>query len=337
MTLPAFELASQSFDAFEQSPSSALIKNLQQVFRSGQFVHAYILYGPDGVGKRTLANLCVGTLYCRGGGSKPCGVCAECLRIAHGNHPDVFTIRPERSIGVEAIRSLISDIQMRAFGAGYKAVVIEQADRMTHQAQNCLLRTLEDPPPGTVFLLTADSLEAILPTLCSRCRLLAIAPLPDGAVERRLLSQGVPADRAAQLAPLSKGSVGKALRLYQDEGYWPLRERVLRAMFEQTGSAALQSAGEFKEERARGEQVLEIAASAFGDSLRAAYDPSALVGGAYPEAWRAFVRRSPVGAKLRLMECAVRCKKMLASNVSLQAVMETLMINIAEENASCRW
>jgi DNA polymerase-3 subunit delta' len=289
------------------------------------------------VGKRTLANLCVRTLYCRGGGQKPCGVCTECLRIDHGNHPDVFTVRPERSIGVEAIRSLIGDIQMRAFGAGYKAVVIEQADRMTHQAQNCLLRTLEDPPPGTVFLLTADSLEAILPTLRSRCRLLAVAPLPDDMVERQLAAHGVPADRAAQLASLAQGSVGRALRMHQDEGYWPLRERVLRALFEQIGSAALQSAAEFKEERARGEQVLEIAESAFGDALRAAYEPPGQAGRAYPEAWIAFAHRAPVRAKLRLMNCVVRCKKMLASNVSLQAALETLMINIAEENAACPW
>ena len=334
MTLPDAQGASEPFDAFERSPSSASIENLQQDFRSGQFVHAYLFFGPDGVGKRTLANLCVRVLYCEGGksGQWPCGACVECMRIVHGNHPDVFTIRPERSIGVEAIRSLIGDIQLRAFGAGYKAVVIEQADRMTHQAQNCLLRTLEDPPPGTVFLLTADSADAILPTLRSRCRLVAVAPLPDAAVERRLAAHGVPKDRAALLAPLARGSVGRALRMQEDEGYLPLRERVLRALFEQTGSAALQAAAELKEERARGEQVLEIAEAALSDALRAEQP-----GHSYPQAWAAFARRAPERAKLRLMECLVRCKKMLASNVSLQAVLETLMINMAEENEACRW
>ncbi|MCL2812929.1 MAG: DNA polymerase III subunit delta', partial [Clostridia bacterium] len=305
---------------------------------SGQFVHAYLFFGPGGVGKRTLAKLCVGTLYCQGSRkTSPCGACVECRRIAHGNHPDVFTIRPERSIGVEAIRTLIGDLQMRAFGAGHKAVVIEQADRMTHQAQNCLLRTLEDPTPGTVFLLTTDSLETTLPTLRSRCRLAPIAPLPDEAVERRLIAHGVPADRAAQLAGLSQGSVGRALRMQEDEGYWPLRERLLRALFEQTGSTALQAAAEFKEERARGDQVLEIAETALSDAVRAAYEQPDHAWRGYPDGWLAFARRAPMGAKLRLMESAVRCKKMLTSNVSLQAVLETLMINIAEENAACRW
>ena len=337
MTNPDAQGASDTFDAFEQSPSSASIKNLQHDFRSGQFVHAYLFFGPGGVGKRTLAGLCVRTLYCRGGGQKPCGACVECLRIAHQNHPDVFYVRPERSIGVEAVRSLISDIQLRAFGAGYKAVVIEQADRMTDQAQNCLLRTLEEPPPGTVFLLTADSVDAILPTLRSRSRLVAVAPLPDAAVERRLAAHGVPKDRAALLAPLAQGSVGRALRMQEDEGYWPLRERVLRALFEQTGSTALQAAAEFKEERARAEQVLEIAEAAFGDAVRAAYEPAGRAWREYPEAWLAFARRAPMRAKLRLAACAVRSKRMLSSNVSLQAVLETLMINIAEENAACRW
>jgi len=326
-----------TFGAFEQSPSAALIQNLQHDFRSGQFVHAYLFFGPGGVGKRTLAKLCVGTLFCGSRQNSPCAACVECQRIAHGNHPDVFTIRPERSIGVEAIRTLIGDLQMRAFGAGHKAVVIEQADRMTHQAQNCLLRTLEDPPTGAVFLLTTDSLEAILPTLRSRCRLLAIAPLPDEAVERRLIAHGVSSEKASLLAGLSEGSVGKALCMEEDEGYWPLREKVLRALFEQTGSSALQAAAEFKEERARGEQVLEIAQAALSDAMRAAYEPTGREWAAYPTAWLAFARRAPMSAKLRLMDCAVRCKRMLTSNVSLQAVLETLMINIAEENAACRW
>ena len=339
MTLPDAQGASDTFDAFEQSPSSASIENLQQDFRSGQFVHAYLFFGPGGVGKRTLANLCARTLYCRGGkgGQLPCGACVECVRIAHGNHPDVFHVRPERSIGVEAIRSLIGEIQLRAFGAGHKAVVIEQADRMTHQAQNCLLRTLEDPPPGTVFLLTAGSADAMLPTLRSRCRLVAVAPLPDAAVERRLAAHGVPKDRAALLAPLAQGSVGAALRMQQDEGYWPLRERVLRALFEQTGSAALQAAAELKEERARSEQVLEIAEAALGDAVRAACQPPARGRREYPEAWQAFACRAPMQAKLRLMQCVARCKRMLSSNVSFQSVLETLVINIAEEYAACRW
>jgi len=187
---PGFEDPGIGFDAFEQSPSSASIKNLQHDFRSGQFVHAYLFFGPSGVGKRTLAGLCAQTMYCAST-RKPCGACAQCLRFVHGNHPDVSYVQSDRSIGVDAIRELLTAIQMRAFNAGFKAAVIERADRMTPQAQNCLLRTLEDPPPGTVFLLTADSSDAILPTLRSRCRLIALPPMSDEAVARRLTARGV--------------------------------------------------------------------------------------------------------------------------------------------------
>lgn len=323
----------KSFDAFEQSAS---IENLQRDFRSGQFVHAYLFFGPSGVGKRSLANLCAQTLYCESA-LKPCGACVQCQRFLHGNHPDVFYIRPERSIGVDAIRGLLADIQLRAFAAGHKTVVIEQANAMTVQAQNCLLRTLEDPPAGTVFFLTSDSLDSILQTIRSRCRLVAVAPLSDEAVTRRLEAHGVPDDRIALLAPLAQGSVGKALQMQADESFWPLRERVLRAMFELTGSAAMQAAAEFKEDRTRGDQVLEIAETALADALRAPYESGEWKMRAYPQAWRAFALNVPAQAKLRIMDCTMRCKQMLSSNVSLQAVLETLMINMSEENAACRW
>ncbi len=329
----AVAASDSGFGAFQQSAS---IENLQKDFRSGQFVHAYLFFGPSGVGKRSLASLCARMLYCEAK-AKPCGVCTPCQRFLHGNHPDVFIVRPERSIGVEAIRSLLSDIQLRAFADGYKAVIIEQADRMTTQAQNCLLRTLEEPPEGTVFFLTSDSLDAILPTLRSRCRLFPVAPLSEEEVLRRLVAHGVPADRAAMLAPLAQGSVGRALRMQEDESYWPLRERVLRALFELTGSMAMQAAAEFKEDRARAELVLDIAESALADAMRAVYEPRGWRANVYPPAWQNYASRAPASAKLRLMDSVVRCKKMLSSNVGLQPVLETLMINIAEENTACRW
>ncbi len=315
---------------------SASIENLQKDFQSGQFVHAYLFSGAPGVGKRSLANLCAQALYCDRP-NRPCGACAECQRFEHGNHPDVFRIRPERSIGVDAIRELIANIQLRAFADGYKAVIIEQADRMTPQAQNCLLRTLEEPPTNTVFFLTCDVLSAILPTLLSRSRLVRLAPLPKEAMLRRLAAHGIAPERAVLLEALAQGSVGKALTIEQDEGYWPLRDRVLRALFELTGSAALQAAAELKEERARGEQVLDIAETAFGDALRMPLLNLRLPEQTYPQAWLSFAQRASESAKLRLMRGVVEGKKMLSSNVALQAVLERLIINLAEENTACRW
>lgn len=321
-------------DFYEQSAS---IESLQRDFQSRQFVHAYLFVGAEGVGKRSLAALCAQMLYCVRKEANPCGVCDGCQRFAHGNHPDVFRVQPEKSIGVEAIRGMIADIQLRAFADGYKAVMIEQAEKMTSQAQNCLLRTLEEPPPDTVFFLLSGALNAILPTLRSRCRILTLAPLRIESLQNRLRNLGMPDARAAVVAPLAQGSVGRALQMEQDEGYWPLRGRVLRMLFEQTGSAALQAAAEFKEEKARSEQILEIIETAFADALRRSVAGDAGPAQGYPAAWEQFACNIPQRALVRLLDCTTQCKKMLAFHVSLQAALETLVINIAEENRACRW
>lgn len=141
---------------------TALIEKLATDFQSGQFVHAYLFAGPEGVGKRTLARLCLMTLYCTSG-EKPCGQCDGCRRVLQGNHSDVHILAPQgNSISIAQIRDLIETIQMRPFEGGHKAVVIESAQRMTVQAQNCLLKTLETPPGDTVFFLLCESQSATL-------------------------------------------------------------------------------------------------------------------------------------------------------------------------------
>ncbi|HML47368.1 MAG TPA: DNA polymerase III subunit delta', partial [Clostridia bacterium] len=136
---------------------SAQAERLFRVFQAGKAGHAYVLNGPAGVGKRTLALLCAQTLFCRAEtGRRPCGECPPCLRFAHGNHPDSFLLEAEGSLGVEAVRALSFALQERAYEAGAKAVRILGADRMTVQAQNALLKTLEEPPGRTVFLLACE-------------------------------------------------------------------------------------------------------------------------------------------------------------------------------------
>jgi DNA polymerase-3 subunit delta' len=249
----------------------------------------------------------------------------------------VYRVVPDRSIGVDSIRAVLASIQLRAFCADHKAVIIEQADSMTPQAQNCLLRTLEDPPEGAVFLLSSDSLDAMLVTLRSRCRLVRLAPLPDKEVEERLVAKGIHEEKAILLASLARGSVGEALLMHQDEAFWALRDRMLKSLFAVQGSAAYQSASTLREERAYGEQAIDIAEIALIDALRMDAKAAEPLFHAYPEEWKNFVRRTSSSAKLRLMKHIVRCKKMLASNVSLQAVIEEMIMRFTEEYVICPW
>ena len=318
---------------------AASIESLRRDFQSGQFVHAYLFVGSAGLGKRSLAGLCAQTLLCLAEAvARPCGHCAACQQVAHANHPDVFLLRPERSIGVDAVRALIADLQMRPFSAGRKAAIIEQADRMTVQAQNCLLRTLEEPPAGTVFFLLSEALGGLLPTIRSRCRILTLPPLQEEALCARLEALDIAPAQARMLSALADGSVGRALQMAQDEDCWQLRERVLGTLFSAQGlSAALRETASYKEERARAAQILDMTESALRAALRAKVLGEKPPDAAYPDGWRRFTARAPAEAMLKLLDINTACKKMIASNVSLQAALDTLVIGIAEEQSVWQW
>ena len=131
---------------------SALIGQLQHDFARGSYVHAYLLTGPGGTGKRSAAQLCTMAALCRGE-HKPCGACGPCRRVLSGTHPDVHTVVPEKGkqiIGVGVMREMLDTVAVKSFEDGAKVILIPQAERMNAAAQNCLLKTLEEPPEGCV-------------------------------------------------------------------------------------------------------------------------------------------------------------------------------------------
>ena len=145
---------------------SALIGQLQHDFARGSYVHAYLLTGPGGTGKRSAAQLCAMAALCRGE-HKPCGACGPCRRVLSGTHPDVHTVVPEKGkqiIGVGVMREMLDTVAVKSFEDGAKVILIPQAERMNAAAQNCLLKTLEEPVPGTIFLLMTESPSLLLPT-----------------------------------------------------------------------------------------------------------------------------------------------------------------------------
>jgi DNA polymerase-3 subunit delta' len=151
--------------------------------RTRALPHAILLVGPRGVGKRTLAQAVVAQHFCSSGSG--CGRCADCGALARRNHPGLVTVAvPEgkSAIPIEAIQQLSREISLRAPDERGRLVLILGADRMTPPAQDALLKTLEEPPPGNVLLLTAVRQDAVLATIRSRCQRLALAPLSDAEV-----------------------------------------------------------------------------------------------------------------------------------------------------------
>jgi DNA polymerase-3 subunit delta' len=211
---------------------------LLSVFERGQVHHAYVLAGPESIGKTTLALDFARLLVCESSlpaAEKPCGVCAACRRVTHGNHPDVLLVEAEegkRLLGVDAVRETVVRMANLAPSAGgWRVFVIPEVERMTANTVNALLKTLEEPPPGVVIVLTSAEPETLLPTLLSRCQVLALQPLPTEDIARALRERWhASAEEAAALAELAQGKLGWAVRALERPELRNARVQVLERL-----------------------------------------------------------------------------------------------------------
>jgi DNA polymerase III subunit delta' len=197
----------------------------------GTMTHAWLITGPPGSG-RSVAALCfAAALQCTSEGVPGCGECRACTTTMAGTHADVRRIIPEGlSIGVDEMRNIVQIASRRPGTGRWQTVLIEDADRLTEGAANALLKVVEEPPPSTVFLLCAPSVdpEDIAITLRSRCRHVALVTPPVDAIAQVLIeTDGLPEDDARWAASVSGGHVGRARRLAIDE---QARERRRRAL-----------------------------------------------------------------------------------------------------------
>lgn len=187
---------------------------------------AYLLVGPEGVGKATLALWLAQTLNCVNRGSSPpaaapdggpCGDCGQCRRVAQGIHADVLRVTVEageagrRAIGVDQVREVERAAALSPFEGRTRVVIIDPAEAMSTGAQNAFLKTLEEPPPNVVFILVAAQEGRLLETVRSRCRRIELGLVPLNRIEATLTAEGMEAERARLLARLSQGRLGWAL------------------------------------------------------------------------------------------------------------------------------
>ena len=182
---------------------------------TGASSHAYLLSGPEGLGKTRFARELAVALVSSCGG---CGACPECARARRGVHPDLHVVEPEGDvIRVEQVDPLIADLSLKPFGAERRVWLLPEVDHLHPAAANKLLKSIEEPPQHVFFLLVSDHLQRVLPTIVSRCQLVEFRPLSDAEVAAYLgESLGLKGVEAESLARLAAGSVERAARLAED-------------------------------------------------------------------------------------------------------------------------
>jgi DNA polymerase-3 subunit delta' len=240
--------------------------------------HAYLLAGERRSGKTTLAKCFAAALQCEGEGEKPCGRCMSCLQVEEGSHPDVVWLShdKEETIGVEDIRTGVNeDILLKPYRGKYKVYLIDDAQKMTVQAQNALLKTLEEPPSYGVIILISNTVEAMLPTIQSRSVLLPVKPLPDEVIRGYLMNRmRVPDYRADVITAFARGNLGRACDLIANEEFEELKSAAISTLkgitdadLGKTYTDAAEIARKYKESKSSFAQMMDFFLFWYRDAL----------------------------------------------------------------------
>ena len=196
-----------------------LKQNLCSSIGRGRISHFYLISGPVGSGKHTVASLLAAAILCKSG-DKPCGVCPACRKVLGRGHPDFITIDdPEKkTVPVDLVRQARADIHIRPNESDHKIYLFPRAQDMAEPSQNALLKILEEPPAYAVFILLTDNPEKLLPTVRSRCTVLSMTALPDNLLQQELSHRFPEADNDALLAAISRsgGFLGQAITILEE-------------------------------------------------------------------------------------------------------------------------
>lgn len=206
---------------------SVLAGSLKRAVKEDLVANAYIFCGSKGSGKSMTANIFAKALNCRSEGSeKPCCSCTSCKKFDSGNHPNIDIIKPSgASIKIKQIREVIAQVSKKPFESGYKVLIIDDADKMTQEAQDAFLKTLEEPPANTVFILLAENQNSLLPTVISRCQVFFLKKVSKQQIEDYLMGKfSCDNDQINFAATYANGIIGIAIDMLNDQELQKLRK-----------------------------------------------------------------------------------------------------------------
>lgn len=316
-----------------------IINYIRSAVTENKVSHAYILNGERGSGKKMLASLFATTLLCEKQGPDPCNECHSCRQAESENHPDIIRVTHEKpnTISVEDIRRQVNeDIQIRPYQGPYKIYIIAEADLMTVQAQNALLKTIEEPPAYAVIFLLTENAEALLPTITSRCVMLKLRNIRDTLIRKYLMeTMHVPDYKADMCTAFAQGNMGRAIMLASSDHFNEIREeavQLLKYINEMDISEITKAIRKINTYKLEINDYLDIIMIWYRDVLlyKATKDMDKVVFKDQITYIQERAKKSSYEGIELILESLEKAKTRLRANVSFDLVMELLLLTIKE-------
>lgn len=316
-----------------------IIGYIQDAVQQNKVSHAYILNGQRGSGKKMLAKLFAMTLQCESGKSEPCGECRSCIQANSENQPDIITVKHEKpaSISVDDVRTQVNgDIMIKPYSSPYKVYIIPEADLMTVQAQNAILKTIEEPPEYAVIFLLTENADSLLATIRSRCVILKLRNIKDKLVKKYLMEQmQIPDYQADLCAAFAQGNIGRAIMLAKSEHFNEIKEeaiQLLKYIDEMELSEIVSAIKEINKYKLEVTDYLDIITIWYRDVLlyKATKDVGGLVFGDQLKFIKEKAAKSSYEGLETILESIEKAKARIKANVNFDLLMELLLLTIKE-------
>lgn len=327
--------------AFKDIVGQEQIKNhLQSAIKMKKISHAYILSGEKSSGKDFIAKVFSQTLLCERGGTEPCGECHSCKQAESMSHPDIRFVTHEKpaSISVDDVREQISnDVSIRPYSAEYKFYIINEAEKMTVQAQNAILKTLEEPPEYVVIMLLTTNSGSFLQTIRSRCVEMDMKPVAAATLKEYLMREiMIPDYKADVCVAFAQGNVGKAREMATSDDFTAVQTATLnlvkgvRDMELNEAVAAIKAMTEYKVDPG---DYLDIISIWYRDVLlfKATGETDKLVFRDELSTIRRVAQRSSYEGIEEVLEALQRARLRLDANVNFELTMQLLFMTIQEK------
>lgn len=314
-------------------------EHMQNALQMQKISHAYIIHGEKSTGKEFVARVFAMALQCEKGGAEPCNECHSCKQALSKNQPDIIYVTHEKpnTISVEDIRLQVNnDVAIKPYSSKYKVYIINEAEKMTVQAQNAILKTLEEPPAYVVILLLVSNLQTLLPTILSRCVTLNMKPVSDTLVRKYLMEElKVPDYRADVCVAFARGNIGKAKALASSEEFDNVKNEalaLLKHVHDMELQEIIQAVKKINEYKLEISDYLDIMSIWYRDVLlfKATADANSLVFREEIQAIRKVVARCSYEGIETVIHALAKAKKRLEANVNFELTMELLFLDIKE-------